>query len=373
MKRGETGLLRQIRMHPLYQLTVTRLLEFYREPEAVFWVYVFPLLMTVGLGIAFRTEPVTTIVADVIQAPSADTIAAKLRTAHEHSDQPYLKAFRFRVAITDRSTALTRLRVGKTDLVIEPVETQTASLSEPRIRFRFDPTRKDSLLARVVAQVALFGDHRTLVGAASDIARTERGGRYIDFLVPGLVGMNLLAGGLWGIGYVAVELRVRKLLKRLLATPMRRSHFLLALMLSRFFFTATEVVLLLVFAWLVFDLYIYGSLFNVAFLLVLGAWSFSGLGLLVACRAKTLEAISGLINLVTLPMWLLSGVFFSYERFPEILHPFIRLLPLTSFNDALRGVMLEGQGLTALPWEVLNLLAWGSLSFFLAVRWFRWQ
>ncbi len=364
-------LIRRIREHPLYQLTVTRLREFYREPEAVFWVYVFPLLMTVGLGIAFRTEPVTTLVVDVVRGGNIQGVTERLRTAHEQSDQPYLRAFRFRIVENDLNIALTRLRVGKTDLVIE--RQAAPELDQNRTIFHFDPTRKDSLLARVVAQVALYGDHTHWIGNTSDVTQSGKGGRYIDFLIPGLVGMNLLAGGLWGIGYVAVELRVRKLLKRLLATPMRKWQFLLALLLSRFIFTVTEVVLLLLFAWLFFDVSIFGSYLAVAVLLVLGGWSFSGLGLLVASRARTLEAISGLINLVTLPMWLLSGVFFSYERFPEVLHPLIRLLPLTSFNDALRGVMLEGQCLLNLSWEIGNLILWGLVSFVLALRWFRWQ
>ncbi len=362
---------RRVREHPLYQLTVTRLVEFYREPEAVFWVYIFPLLMTVGLGIAFRSEPVVRVVIDVVDGPYARGIVTRLQSAEGQTHGP-LVGFRFRVRVTPEQEARRRLRVGKTQLVVLP-ETRP-SRGEPHVQLLYDPTRQDSVLARLAISAALTQSTAdSPSGRLEDRPLIQPGGRYIDFLVPGLVGMNLLAGGLWGIGYVAVDLRVRNLLKRFLATPMRRSHFLLALMLSRFFFTATEVVLLLIFAYWVFDLVIYGSLWHVAVLLVVGAWSFSGLGLLTASRARTLEAISGLINLVTLPMWLLSGVFFSYERFPEVAHPFIRVLPLTSFNDALRAVMLEGRSLVELPFELANLVLWGLVCFALALRWFRWR
>lgn len=370
------GWLRRAREHPLYQLTLTRLVEFYREPEAVFWVYVFPLLMTVGLGIAFRSQPVITIVVDVVESPAGDWVAEALEAASETTARSAATPFRFRVHRSNAATAALRLRVGKTQVIVlsRAHRSPVTTLQDITLELRFDPSRQDSVLGRMaVEEVLRQCQRRTDPTPLQRHAVHEPGGRYIDFLVPGLVGMNLLAGGLWGIGYVAVDMRVRNLLKRLLATPMRRSHFLLALMMSRFFFTASEVVLLLIFAYWAFDLTIYGSLWQVGVLLVLGAWSFSGLGLLTASRARTLEAISGLINLVTLPMWLLSGVFFSYERFPEATHGLIRLLPLTAFNDAMRALMLEGRALWELPFELGNLVVWGTVCFALALRWFRWR
>ncbi len=152
----------------------------------------------------------------------------------------------------------------------------------------------------------------------------EPGGRYIDFLVPGLLGMSLMGGGLWGVGFVIVDMRIRKLLKRFLATPMKKRDFLAGIMLSRLIFLIPEVLFLLVFAWLAFGVAIHGSLLAVLLLVLLGAFTFSGIGLLVASRAKTMEAVSGLMNLVMLPMWMLSGIFFSSERFPEAAQPFIK-------------------------------------------------
>jgi len=169
------------------------------------------------------------------------------------------------------------------------------------------------------------------------------------------------------------DMRIRKLLKRFLATPMRRRDFLISVMLSRMIFTVPEVLVLLLFGWLAFSVKNHGSLFSLVFLIVYGAASFSGLGLLVASRAKTIETVSGLMNLVMLPMWLLSGVFFSAERFPDVMQPFIKILPLTALNDALRAVMLEGKSLADLGWELGVLGVWGLVSFAVALKIFRWQ
>jgi len=201
----------------------------------------------------------------------------------------------------------------------------------------------------------------------------EPGGRYIDFLVPGLLGMGLMGGGLWGVGFVTVDMRIRKLLKRFLATPMRRADFLAALMISRLIFMVPEVLILLVFARVAFGVTIAGSLVAVIVLILLGAVSFAGIGLLVASRARTIEAVSGLMNLIMLPMWLFSGVFFSSERFPDWLQGFIRVLPLTPLINALRAVMLDGVSLAS-QWAEMALLAgWGLVTFVLALKWFRWS
>ncbi|MEX1042448.1 MAG: ABC transporter permease [Pirellulaceae bacterium] len=341
-------------MRPLGQLILCRLREFYREPEAVFWVYGFPILMTVALGIAFRDQPQQSFRVDVI-GPQAEATAAAL------SDE------RFVVALNEAGIAKERLRTGRIDLVV------TAE-SEKTYDYLYIPTRPESQLARNEVDLVL----QTAAGRvdAADVTSTELkspGGRYIDFLVPGLLGMGLMGGGLWGVGFVTVDMRIRKLLKRFLATPMRKSDFLLSLMISRLLFMIPEVLLLLVFAWFAFGVGIAGSPVTVVFFILLGAVSFAGLGLLIACRAKTLETVSGLMNLVMLPMWVLSGIFFSRERFPEFLQPVIRLLPLTALNDALRGVMLEGAGLMSLGHETITLALWGVVSFVLALKFFRWH
>jgi ABC-2 type transport system permease protein len=347
------------RYWPLGQLTLARIRGFYREPTAIFWVYGFPILMVVALGIAFRNKPVERITVDVQLdgATAADFVRGAL-TADE----------RFVVQFNDAETCRIRLRTGKTALVVVP-----PAAGSTGYRFTFDPTRPESLLARNKVDDALQrAAGRKDVLAVSDNELNEPGGRYIDFLVPGLLGMNLMGGGLWGVGFATVDLRIRKVLKRFVATPMRKSEFLASVLLSRLLFMITEMVILLVFVWLAFGVVIQGSLWTVSILILVGAMTFSGIGLLVASQAQTLETVSGLMNLVMLPMWVLSGIFFSSERFPDAAQPFIKALPLTPLINSLRAVSLEGASLAS-QWPELSILAaWGVGSFVLALRWFRW-
>jgi len=349
------------RTGPFRTLLLSRLREFYREPEAIFWVYGFPVLLAIGLGIAFRERPPEEVRVDVVvaaAAPDAGATAAALKALE--GDR------RFRARSCAGEECAQRLRLGRTDIVVVA--------RAGGVEFRFDPTRPESILARARAEDAL----QRAAGRIDPVAVAERqveepGSRYIDFLIPGLLGMNLMGGGLWGIGFVIVDMRVRKLLKRLVATPMRRSDFLLAMMGSRILFMLPEVALLLLAGSLLFQVRVQGSLLAVLAVSLLGAVSFAGLGLLVACRAQKIETVSGLMNVVMLPMWLLSGIFFSSERFPAILQPVIQALPLTMLNDALRAVILEGAGLASQSLRIAGLVLWGAASFVLALRWFRWS
>jgi ABC-type multidrug transport system permease subunit len=207
----------------------------------------------------------------------------------------------------------------------------------------------------------------------SAVSSSEPGARYIDFLIPGLLGMNLMNSGMWGIGFALVEMRQRKLLKRFVATPMRRGDFLLALTSSRLVLMIIELGLLLGFGILVFHMRVVGTFGAILLVSALGAISFGGLGLLTASRAQKIESVSGLINLVMMPMWIFSGVFFSYERFPAIIQPFIKALPLTALNDSLRAIILQGASLPSQALPIAVLVIWGAVSFGLALRWFRWS
>ncbi len=351
----------QIRYWPLGQLILARLREFYRQPAAVFWVYGFPLLTVVALGMAFRNKPVERITVDVQENSDNTAGVGRVRAALE-KDKKYV------IRVEKEALCRLRLRTGKTDLVVVPED------AGRNCEYVLDPTRPEGVLARSKVDDTL----QRAAGREDVIAVTNReieepGGRYIDFLVPGLLGMNLMGGGLWGVGFAVVDMRLRKVLKRFLATPMRKSDFLMAILASRLIFLVPEVFVLLLFARVAFDVVIQGSLLVMALFILLGALSFAGIGLLVASRAKTLETVSGLMNLVMLPMWVLSGIFFSPERFPAAMQPFVQALPLTQLNNALRSVSLEGATLAS-QWQPMAILAaWGVVSFALALRWFRWN
>ena len=360
--------------NPLLELVLARIREFVREPEAVFWVFIFPVLLALALGIAFRNRP-----------------AEKLRVAVEdrvHGASGIVDLLEGSADLTPVvlpwGEASERLRTGKVEIVIGLPETAGASSASLvagsegapplSVSYLYDPARPESRLARLAVDEELQrGMGRVDVAQVRDRIVAEPGARYIDFLIPGLIGLNLMASGMWGIGFNVVESRTRKLLKLLTATPMRRSHYLLSFMLSRLLFLILEVVALVGFGRLVFGVEVRGSLLALAVILLLGAMSFAGLGLLVASRSRSIEAVSGWMNLVMLPMWLLSGSFFSYSRFPEIMHPLIRLLPLTALNDALRAVINEGASLAASWSEIAVIASWGLVSFAVALRIFRWQ
>jgi ABC-2 type transport system permease protein len=338
-----------------------RILELKREPEVVFWVFIFPLLLAAGLGIAFRNKPADITSVVVIDGAGAQKTLAMLRSSSDKSSHSTVRA-----TVLDRDAALKAFHFGKYDLAIE-------SNPDGSYTFYYDPARPESVLSRAEIDAALqsaAGRKDALTTSAQ--SSSEPGSRYIDFLIPGLLGMNLMNSGMWGVGFALVEMRQRKLLKRFVATPMRRSDFLLALTSSRLVLMVIEVGLLLGFGVLVFHMRVQGSIVSIILLATLGAVAFGGVGLLTACRAQKIETVSGLINLVMMPMWIFSGVFFSYDRFPAIAHPFIKALPLTALNDALRATIIEGAPLGSQSGRLLVLAVWGGVSFILALRWFRW-
>ena len=343
------------RHHAFFALLAARVREFVREPAAIFWVYVFPLILVVALGAALRHQPVGGFVVAVVQDERAEAVRNTL--AMDSRLEPI---------VYPADEAWARLKTGRADLMI--------IIESAGYRYQFDPHRTDSVLAREAADAVLqraAGRQDAVV--VHDDPLDQPGARYIDFLVPGLVGMGLLGGGLWGIGFAIVDMRIRKLLKRYLATPMKRSHFLGAIMVSRLIFTIPEVLLILLFARWLFGVTSQGGYLPVAVLILLGAFQFSGIGLLVASRAQTIETLSGLMNAVMLPMWIGTGLFFPIQRFPEIVQPVLKLLPLTPLNTALRGVMLEGSSLLSLAPEISLIVAWGVASFWIALRIFRWN
>jgi ABC-2 type transport system permease protein len=344
------------RDHPLVQLTLVRYREFFREPEAVFWVFVFPVLLTAGLGIAFRSQaPERTRVAIVEGARSGTLLETLGRSADLQAE------------VLPDTAAARALRTGNVAVVVAPTP-------DGRLEYRFDPERPESRTARLQVDDALQrGAGRRDALAVSERRVSEPGSRYVDFVVPGLLGMNLMGSGIWGLGFSIVDARRKKLLKRMIATPMSRTQFLASFVLSRLTMLIIEVGALVGFALLVFGVPVRGSPLSLLAICLLSALAFGALGLLLASRTRTIEGASGLMNLVMLPMWIFSGVFFSASRFPDALQPFIQALPLTAVNDALRASMLEGAGWVRLAPELAIIAAWLVVSFVLAVRLFRWR
>ena len=342
-----------MRLEPFYRLLIARIREPLREPEVVFWVFVFPILLAVGLGIAFRNKPQEQISVAIVDGPRAREVAAVLEA------DPQLV-----VRISNGEDARSELRLGKVALVVVPREPY---------EYRFDPTRPEAELAQAhIEGVLQKAAGRKDAFDAVEVEVSEPGARYIDFLIPGLLGMNLMSGGMWGVGFAVVDMRTRKLLKRLVASPMRKSEFIAALLMSRVVFMLVELVALLVFGYFVFDIVVRGSVTAAVLVGLLGALTFGGIGILVASRAQKIETVSGLMNLVMLPMFVFSGIFFSADRFPEMMQPAIQALPLTMLNDSLRAIIIEGQTLFSQSREILGLLLWGGVSFVLSIKWFRW-
>jgi len=337
---------------------MARMLELKREPEVVFWVFVFPLLLATGLGIAFRNKPADASSVAIVAGAGAQEAQALLQRSPQHP--------LFKVDVQDGDAARKGFRLGKYDLVIEPD-------GAGGLRYRYDPARPESVLARAEVNDALqVAAGRKDVVPTALVTSSEPGSRYIDFLIPGLLGMNLMNSGMWGIGFALVDMRQRKLLKRFVGTPMRRGDFLLALLSSRLVLMIIEIALLLTLGVIVFHMKVVGSIFAILLLGAGGAMCFGGVGLLTASRAQKIESVSGIMNLVMMPMWIFSGVFFSYERFPAVIQPVIKALPLTALNDALRASILEGTPLIHQWPRLLVMGLWGGISFVLALKWFRW-
>jgi ABC-type multidrug transport system permease subunit len=343
-----------VKQHPLWMLTVMRWRIFSREPSTIFWTYAFPLLLAFALGIAFRNRPPEPVEAAVQIGPGAERLRDTL------SKNPTVH-----VRWLDAEKAQEALRTGRVSVVVVDGSPRT---------YRFDPTRPESRIARaVVDDVLQRAEGRTDPTQVSDQLVTEPGSRYIDFLIPGLLGFNLMSSGLWGVGFVIVEMRTRKLIKRMVATPMRKTHFLLSFVLMRAVFLLGELPILLAFAYYMFHVPIRGSIPLIVGLATLGSLMFAGMGLLVASRAQNTQTVGGLVNLMILPMSICSGVFFSSAKFPDFLQPAIKLMPLTALIDSVREVMLDGAGAAQVARPIAIMTVWGLVAFLAALKLFRWR
>src|ERR1700760_386086 len=341
----------KLELSSLYQLTMVRFRLFLREPEAIFWIFIFPILLAAGLGIAFRNRP-----ADVLRV-GATTPQLTQALATDKG----LKA-----TTIDEAAGTRALATG--DILLLAIQKPDG------VTYKYDDTNPDARTARLVADRAIqtAAGQREAVHPENQLVQ-ETGARYIDFVVPGLLGMNLMGSAIWGMGFSIVESRQKKLLKRLVASPMPRRQYLAAFIPSRPAVLVIEVAVFVGFARLAFGVPLRGSLVDLGIICLITSLAFSALGLLIASRARTMEAASGLMNLVMLPMWILSGVFFSATRFPAVIQPFVRALPLTAAIDALRSNMLQGIGINHLMMPIGILLAWLVIPFAVTMKIFRWR
>ena len=343
--------------HPLAQLVAVRFLEFWREPEAVFWVFIFPILLAAGLGIAFRER-----------APEVVKVGVLVTDSHASAiSDAIARDSRLEVVPLDDSAGMHALRTGRIAVFVTP-------RSERAVEYWYDDTRPDARNARLLVDGAVQrAAGRQDAAMVRDRHVREPGARYIDFVIPGLLAMNLMGSGIWGVGFTIVESRRKKLLKRLVATPMSRAQYLASFILARLAMLVLEVGGLLGFGILVFGVPARGTMGSLVLVALTAALAFSAIGLLVASRVRTMEGASGLMNLVMLPMWIFSGVFFSASNFPDAAQPFIQALPLTAAADALRANLLEGASLATLAPELGILGAWLAVAFTAALALFRWR
>jgi hypothetical protein len=336
----------------LWQLITVRFKEYTREPEALFWSFGFPILLAIGLGIAFRAKP-----ADVVHVAVANNGPRGKPLADAIRRDPGLA-----VELLSPDSAGVALRTGRVALVVAPNGVDG-------VQYQYDDTRPDARTARLMVNDAVQrGAGRGDILPIAERQVRERGSRYIDFVVPGLLGMTIMGGGIWGLGYSIVDQRRKNLLKRLVATPMSRAEYLASYVISRLVMLTIEVVVLLGASVALFGVPMRGSWLAIATIIVVSALAFGGLGLLIASRSKTIEGVSGLMNLSMLPMWVLSGVFFSSENFPRGVQPFIKALPLTATNDGntpLTGVAIADPmlaGLTCAPQQPVDLAVGDALT-----------
>ena len=344
------------RPNPVIQLTLMRLREIGREPGVLFWAFGFPVLLSIALGIAFRVRGPEPTVVGALPGITADL-------------KQILVDAKLQVKPLDPASAETELRAGRVNLLLVPPQAP----GQP-ITYRFDPSRAEARQARaMVNQILQRAAGQMEPRLVRDEEVREPGARYIDFLIPGLLAMNLMSGSMWGVAWVIVHMRVRKLLKRLLAAPMRRRDLMFSMGLARMVLIPMEVAFIVIFARLFFSVQVAGSylaLFTMAFA---GSACFAAIAILVASRAQNTETVSGLMNLVMLPMFIASGVFFSASNFPDSIQPVIRLLPLTAMCDGMRAVMIDGAGFVGILWPLAILALWGVPAFLVGLRYFRWN
>lgn len=362
-----------------WQLTRAHLMEIVREPGVLFWGIVFPIFMSLGLGIAFMQKQDTTRKVAMIagdQKMLADSVLKSYATIDTKSrsdsvaytlvlKNDQLGSTTYLFYRMSWNMAEVALKQGKINFIIDEEKGKTV--------FRFDPLNPDAQLVYLKLE-PVFGGGKSVAVENTESIRplTVTGTRYIDFLIPGLLAMGIMMSTMWGLSYGIIEKRSKKLLRRMVATSMNKSYFLISFMLVRMLMNFVEAVLLIIFASLAFHITIQGSIPALLAIFVAGNIGFAGLAFFISCRTAKTEIGNGLINVIVMPMMLLSGVFFSYHNFPDALIPFLQKLPLTLVADGMRSIFIEGAGMLQIAFPVAILTIGGSIFFLLGLKFFRW-
>jgi ABC-2 type transport system permease protein len=369
----------RITNHQLYRLISAHFAEIIREPAVIFWGVVFPILMAWGLGIAFTQKGEVHIRMAIVKTiTSQDTIretklARYLAANGVKKDSIYsmllknekLGDVNLTFFETSWANAYTMLKQGKVSLIVEDRTTDT--------KYHFDPASAEAKTTyQLMSNLSSYGSAFYNANQSSIEPLTLKGTRYVDFLIPGLLAMGIMMSCTWGISYTIIDRRSKKLLRRMVATPMRKSNFLLALITARFAMNVAEAILLFLFAWLYFGTTIQGSLPALIALFLAGNIAFSGISILISSHTANPEVGNGIINALVTPMMVVSGIFFSYHNFPDWTIPIIQYLPLTMIADSFRSIFNEGAGFLDVWREALVLTSIGTVSFILGLKIFKW-
>ena len=360
-----------------WQLLSIQFKEFFREPGALFWSFVFPILMSLGLGMAFKEKPEIMQHAAVVLPANNDSSKLKnflelhcTKIKNKNNEYEFILDNKKLGKTNDRFFVRTR---EESDIMIKRGQASIILVEENgKVNYLFDPANSESRLAYITISGIISG--KSYISNPDEIQTLERKGmRYIDFLIPGLLAMGIMSSCLWGICYSLIEKRSKKLLRRLVATPMKKSWFMITMFMSRFIFTLLETAALLVFAMLVFGVTMQGSWIAFVAIIISGSFFFMGLSILLGSRTSNPQVGNGLVSSITMPMMLLSGIFFSYSNFPDFIIPIIKYLPLTLFVDSLRCIFNEGSGMSTVIFPFLILSITGIATFFAGLKIYKWN
>lgn len=346
-------------INSLIQLVSLHLKTFFREPGILFWALGFPVVMAWILGIAFSGTKETKASIMMVNA----TNEASSRLTEKVIGEDIYNPSRLKILQGNYNEAITAMRRGEIELFIE--------LRKDSMVFHYDPMDPDA--AKVYLMLEREFSKNEIVRRKSKVEPlVTTGNRYIDFLIPGLLALGIMNSCVWGIGWSLIEMRMKKLLRRMVATPMKKSVFMLSHFIARMFLCVFEALVLLLFARLYFDIRIEGSMFAFILIFLSGMIAFSGIAVLMAAKVANSQIGNGLVNAITLPMMILSGIFFSYQNFPEWVLPVIKILPLTTLADSLRFIFTEGAGIGKIWIHSLVLIVEGVGCYLIGLRIYKW-